>query len=63
MSVSSVSQVNIGKKKPGLGAPNQHKEPFRTKNTTTIAKTMNYYAVVLLLRLPYSLRCGPEQCL
>ena len=28
------------------------KGPFRTKNTTTIAKIVNYYAVVFLLRPP-----------
>ena len=35
------------------------KGPFRTKNTTTIAKIVNYYAVVFLLRPPNSLRRGP----
>ena len=33
--------------------------PFRTKNTTTIAKIVNYYAVVFLLRPPDLLRRGP----
>ena len=35
------------------------KGPFRTKNTTTIVKIVNYYAVLFLLRPPYLLRCGP----
>ena len=36
------------------------KGPFRSKNTTTIVKRVNYYAVVFLLRPPpYLLRCGP----
>ena len=35
------------------------KGPFRTKNTTTIAKIVNYYAVVFLLRPPNLLRRGP----
>ena len=35
------------------------KGPFRTKNTTAIAKIVNYYAVVFLLRPPNSLRRGP----
>ena len=35
------------------------KGPFRTKNTTTIAKIVNYYAVVFLLRPPNLLRPGP----
>ena len=35
------------------------KGPFRTKNTTTIVKIVNYYAVVILLRPPNLLRCGP----
>ena len=35
------------------------KGPFRTKNTTTIAKIVNYYAVVFLLRPPNSVRRGP----
>ena len=35
------------------------KGPSRTKNTTTIAKIVNYYAVVFLLRPPNLLRCGP----
>ena len=35
------------------------KGPFRTKNTTTIAKLVNYYAVVFLLRPPYLLHRGP----
>ena len=35
------------------------KGPFRTKNATTIAKRVNYYAVVFLLRPPDLLRCGP----
>ena len=35
------------------------KGPFRTKNTTTIAKIVNYYAVVFLLRPPDLLRHGP----
>ena len=33
--------------------------PFRTKNTTTIAEIVNYYAVVFLLRPPDLLRHGP----
>ena len=33
--------------------------PFRTKNTTTIAKIVNYYAVVFSLRPPNLLRRGP----
>ena len=35
------------------------KGPFCTKNTTTIAQIVNYYAVVLLLRPPDLLRRGP----
>ena len=35
------------------------KGPFRTKNTTTIAKIVNYYAVVFLLRPPDLLRRRP----
>ena len=35
------------------------KGPFRTKNTTTIAKILNYYGVVFLLRPPNLLRRGP----
>ena len=35
------------------------KGPFRTKNTTTIAKIVNYYAVVFLLRPPNLLRREP----
>ena len=34
------------------------KGPFRTKNTTAIAKIVNYYAVVFLLRPPNLLRRG-----
>ena len=39
--------------------PRLPKGPFRTKNTTTIAKISNYYAVVFLLRPPNLLRRGP----
>ena len=43
------------------------KGPFRTKNTTTVVKIVNYYAVVFLLRPPNLLRRGPfferEKCL
>ena len=35
------------------------KGPFRTKNTTTIVKIVNYYAAVFLLRPPNLLRRGP----
>ena len=35
------------------------KGPFRTKKTTTIAKIVNYYAAVFLLRPPNLLRRGP----
>ena len=35
------------------------KGPFRTKNTTTIARVLNYYAVVFLLRPPNLVRRGP----
>ena len=35
------------------------KGPFRTKNSTTIEKIVNYYAVVFLLRPPNLLRRGP----
>ena len=35
------------------------KGPFRTKNTTAIAKIVNYYAVVFLLRPPNLVRRGP----
>ena len=35
------------------------KGPFRTKNTMAIAKIVNYYAVVFLLRPPDLLRRGP----
>ena len=35
------------------------KGTFRTKNATTIAKIVNYYAVVFLLRPPDLLRHGP----
>ena len=37
----------------------QPKGPFRTKNTTAIAKIVNYYAVVFLLRPPNLLRPEP----
>ena len=37
----------------------QPKGPFRTKNTTTIVKIVNYYAVVFLLRAPNLLRRRP----
>ena len=37
----------------------QPKGPFRTKNATTIAKIVNCYAVVFLLRPPNLLRRGP----
>ena len=47
--------------------PTLPKGPFRTKNTTTIVKTVNYYAVVFLLRPPNLVRRGPfferEKCL
>ena len=35
------------------------KGPFRTKNTTTIVKIVNCYAVVFLLRPPNLVRSGP----
>ena len=35
------------------------KGPFRTKNATTIAKLVNHYTVVFLLRPPDLLRRGP----
>ena len=35
------------------------KGPLRTKNTTAIAKIVNYYAVVFLLRPPNLVRHGP----
>ena len=35
------------------------KGPFRTKNTTAIAKIVNCYAVVFLLRPPNLVRRGP----
>ena len=35
------------------------KGPFRTKNTTAIAKIVNYYAVLFLLRPPNLVRRGP----
>ena len=38
---------------------NAHQGPFRTKNTTTIVKTVNYYAVVFLLRPPKLVHRGP----
>ena len=41
------------------GGVNQPKGPFRTKNTTTIAKIVNYYPVVFLLRPPDLLRLVP----
>ena len=34
------------------------KGPFRTKNTTTIVKIVNYYAIVFLLRPPNLVRRG-----
>ena len=37
----------------------QPKGPFRTKNTTTIVKIVNYYAVVFLLCPPNLVRRGP----
>ena len=40
-------------------APSAPKGPFRTKNATMIAKIVNYYAVVFLLRPPDLLRRGP----
>ena len=39
--------------------PQEPKGPFRTKNTTAIAKIVNYYAVVFLLRPPNLVRRGP----
>ena len=39
--------------------PVHPKGPFRTKNTTTIVKIVNYYAVVFLLRPPNLVRRGP----
>ena len=39
------------------------KGPFRTKSTTTIAKILDYYAVVFLLRPPDLLRRGEGKCL
>ena len=39
--------------------PTPRKGPFRTKNTTTIEKLVNYYAVAFLLRPLYLLRRGP----
>ena len=42
-----------------LGSPDFPKGPFRTKNTTTIVKIVNYYAVVFLLRPPNLVRRGP----
>ena len=44
---------------PPFAAAQVPKGPFRTKNTTTIAKIVNYYAVVFLLRPPDLLRRGP----
>ena len=44
---------------PGPTPDSTPKGPFRTKNTTTIAKIVNYYAIVFLLRPLYLLRCGP----
>ena len=43
------------------GCPSQKlpKGPFRTKNTTTIEKIVNYYAAMFLLRPPNLLRRGP----
>ena len=41
------------------GAAEHPKGPFRTKNTTAIAKIVNYYAVVFLLRPPNLVRRGP----
>ena len=42
-----------------LLGPKLPKGPFRTKTTTAIAKIVNYYAVVFLLRPPNLLRQGP----
>ena len=39
--------------------PQVPKGPFRTKNTTAIAKIVNYHAVVFLLRPPNLVRRGP----
>ena len=39
--------------------PSVPRGPFRTKNTTTIEKIVNYHAVVLFLRPPYLLRRRP----
>ena len=44
---------------PSSLRPPLSKGPCHTNNTTTIAKILNYYAVVFLLRPPHLLRCGP----
>ena len=44
---------------PGISFLEKPKGPFRTKNTTAIAKIVNYYAVVFLLRPPNLVRRGP----
>ena len=54
------SRREVGGNFPGnLISRKLPKGPFRTKNTTTIAKIVNYYAVVYLLRPPNLLRRGP----
>ena len=51
--------LNFQKLPPNLSEVAFPKGPFRTKNTTTIEKIVNYYAVVFLLRPPNLLRHGP----
>ena len=53
---SEVRKRGVGGRLRGSNIP---KGPLRTKNTTTIAKIVNYYAVVFLLRPPDLLRRGP----
>ena len=44
---------------PRFRGPTEPKGPFRTKNTTAIAKIVNYYAVLFSLRPPNLVRRGP----
>ena len=54
LSVDLTSNPEVPRKFPKLP-----KGPFRTKNTTTIAKIVNYYAAVFLLRPQNLVRRGP----
>ena len=64
--VGKSAQKNPPEKSPAKSSkiyttkiPDTPKGPFRTKNTTAIAKIVNYYAVVFLLRPSDLVRRGP----